>query len=60
MAKTNELQKHTLNLFPGGFEKLQDMYPDLGASVVIRRIVRNFIQSAEPADASVALEDVKL
>jgi hypothetical protein len=47
MSKNEELQKHTLNLHRGDYEKLQSMFPDLGAGPVIRQIVRNFIERAE-------------
>ena len=49
MAKKAEedLTKHTLNLFPGDYAKLQELYPDLGAGPVIRRLVRDFINKVE-------------
>lgn len=47
MAKHEELSKHTLNLYPGDYERLRDMYPDVGAGPVIRRIVRRFIEQVE-------------
>lgn len=48
-----ELQKHTLNLFKGDYEKLQSYYPDLGAAAVIRRIIDTYIkQLEEPSDVS--------
>lgn len=43
----SELQKHTLNLFPGDYAKLQEFYPDIGAATIIRRIVRAFIDQIE-------------
>lgn len=55
-----ELQKHTLNLFPGDYEKLQDLYPDLGAAVIIRRIVRAYIEKIEETGDSGAKVDIKL
>lgn len=42
-----ELQKHTLNLFPGDYAKLQELYPDIGAATIIRRIVHRFIEQIE-------------
>lgn len=42
-----ELQKHTLNLFPGDYAKLQELYPDIGAATIIRRVVRKFIEQIE-------------
>lgn len=56
-----ELQKHTLNLFPGDYEKLRELFPDVGASTIIRRIVRSFInQIEEKGTASVADIDVNI
>ncbi len=43
----DELQKHTLNLFAGDYEKLQLLYPDHGAGPIIRSIVRRFIEQCE-------------
>lgn len=55
------LSKHTLNLFPGDYQKLRDFYPDVGAGAVIRRIVRRFIEQIETTgkqslDAQVEIE----
>lgn len=47
MPKDENLQKHTLNLFAGDMEKLQGYYPDVGASVVIRKIVRAYLDQIE-------------
>lgn len=54
---SEELQKHTLNLFAGDYRKLQELYPDVGAGVVIRRIVRKFIEKLETSNQS---DDVKV
>jgi hypothetical protein len=49
-----ELSKHTLNLFPGDYAKLQEFFPDTGAATIIRRIVHAFIteieERGEPTD----------
>lgn len=56
-----DLQKHTLNLFPGDYARLQDLYPDLGAATIIRRVVRAFVnQIEEKGTMSVDEIDVKL
>ena len=62
VRKVNEefpIHKHTLNLYKGDYEKLQSMFPDLGAGVVIRRVVRNYIESLEEK-TRVALPVVQL
>jgi len=41
------LQKHTLNLYEGHFERLKEFYPALGASVVIRELVAKLIRDIE-------------
>ena len=42
--KDRDLQKHTLNLFAGDFDKLQRLYPDVGAAAVVRRLVQKHVQ----------------
>jgi hypothetical protein len=51
-----ELQKHTLNLFPGDYAKLQELYPDLGAATIIRRIIRAFITQIEEKGTDIEAE----
>lgn len=41
------LQKHTLNLFKGDFEKLQSWYSALGASKIVRELVRAQVRRVE-------------
>ncbi len=41
------MQKHTLNLFEGDFEKLQREYPDIGAAAIIRRLIRKHLEDRE-------------
>jgi len=61
MAKlSDDLEKVTLNLFEGDMARIRDMYPDVGASVIIRRIVRNFIQAAEPKAETLKAPNVDL
>jgi len=42
-----DLQKHTMNLYPGDYAKMQEFYPDIGAATMIRRIIRAFIEQVE-------------
>jgi hypothetical protein len=42
-----ELQKHTLNLFRGDFDRLRDFYPELDPSIVIRKLLRKHILDNE-------------
>lgn len=55
-----ELSKHTLNLFPGDYAKLQQLYPDIGAATIIRRIVRRFVEQIEDAGTANAEIDVNI
>lgn len=41
------LQKHTLNLYEGDYEKLRLLYPDIGAGAIIRRLVNRVIEQIE-------------
>ena len=43
----SKLSKHTLNLYKGDYNKLRQLYPDIGAGAVIRRIIRNYIDRIE-------------
>jgi hypothetical protein len=50
MVRTVEnepLKKHTLFLYDGDFDKLATFYPELGASVAVRRVVRQHIKRLE-------------
>ena len=48
MNEKEPMRKHTLNLFDGDFDRLQRMYPDIGAAAVIRRLIRKHLESVEP------------
>lgn len=56
MPKNSDITKHTMNLFSGDYAKLQDLYPDIGAATIIRRIVRAFITQIEEKGTDVAAE----
>lgn len=45
------LQKHTLNLFRGDFDKLQGWYTKLGASRIVRELVRAQVRRVEESIA---------
>lgn len=47
------LQKHTLNLYPGDYQKLRELYPDVGAGAIIRRLVRKYIEQVEATGGSI-------
>lgn len=38
-----DLDKKTLNFRPGDFERLRDIYPEVPPSIVIRKLVSNFV-----------------
>jgi hypothetical protein len=41
------LRKHTLNLFDGEFDRLQEIYGLTGASAVIRTLIHNHLKRCE-------------
>lgn len=54
MPKNSDLQKHTLNLNRGDFDKIGAYYPDVPAATIIRRVISAFVkQIEESGDASV-------
>lgn len=54
------LQKHTLNLYPGEYQKLRDFYPDIGAGAVIRRLVHQYIKQIELGGEASLNESVEI
>ena len=59
MKKAREdetLTKHTLHLFEGDMKKLQDLYPDVGAAAVIRKLVRSHIDKITPESKPIKVE----
>jgi len=51
------LEQKPIRLFAGDFARLNEMYPDLGATSVIRTLVRAHIKRV---DAAVAPLDIEL
>jgi len=63
MAKAETtLVKHTLNLHKGDYRRVQELYPDVGAGAVIRRLLRNFLERVDAAGGTTdeLSEEVKL
>jgi hypothetical protein len=50
-SEREPLARHSVKLFAGDFEYLQDLYPRLGAGKVIRELVRKHISTAKEAAA---------
>ena len=46
-AESEGLQKVTLNLVAGDMERLRTFFPDVGASVVVRRLVHQYVKKLE-------------
>ncbi len=42
-----EMQKHTLFLYRGDYDKLRALFPENGAAVAIRRLIRNYLNEVE-------------
>ena len=49
--KTEELQKHTLNLRAGDLDALASLFPGKSPTVMLRRIVSRFIDKTKAAVA---------
>lgn len=62
MARSEKepMQKHTLNLYEGDFERLQELYPEIGASMVIRKIIRKHIADVTPGRDHLQTKEIKL
>lgn len=57
--ETKPVTKHTLNLFEGQVEKLQALYPRMGAAFAIRRIIDKHLEEVE-AKAAEAVPEPKI
>lgn len=53
----SELQKHTLLLFQGDYSLIQDLHPDIGAAIIIRKLVRGYIAKLQEGDRALNLLD---
>lgn len=61
------ITKHTLNLYAGQLDRLQELHPRLGAAKVIRELVKDHIRAVEeglaqkpfaPPTPTVKLEEI--
>lgn len=43
MKETEDLTKHTLHLREGDWDRLRSIFPEIPTSLVIRRIISNFV-----------------
>lgn len=60
MSKAEELSKHTLNLFPGDYARIQALYPEIGAGPIIRQVLRAWLDKVESGDAQAPTVEVKI
>lgn len=61
MEPEEPLHRHNVHLFAGDYERLQNLYPDFGAAIIIRNLVRNHLQQRyEPLDLTKIKLQVKL
>lgn len=49
--ETKPITKHTLNLYAGQLDKLQELHPRLGAAKVIRTLIDDHIRTVEEGAA---------
>jgi hypothetical protein len=60
-GKTEELQKHTLNLRAGDMEALEQLFPRHPSSVMVRRVVSKFIDNMRNVpDENIEVPDIEL
>ena len=61
MSKAIDLQKHTLNLRQGDFEKMAHLFPDVGPSVAVT-LISKFVDKhyADPRAAEVDTSSIKI
>lgn len=60
-TKVEDLQKHTLNLRAGDMKALEELFPNRGASVMVRKIVSKFVdQTRKVQEQTVKLDDLSL
>lgn len=55
MKSPDELTKHTLHLRKGDWDRLATLFPELSTSLVIRKIISNFIDK-DGRNASMQME----
>jgi len=58
--KDLHLTKHTLFLFEGDFEELRAIHPEIGASIVVRQLVRRYIEDMRARADAVSKTEVKV
>lgn len=46
---SEEITKHTLNLRAGDYDKLKEIFPEVGAASVIRGLVSRYVDSLQPS-----------
>ncbi len=52
--ETKPITKHTLNLYAGQLDKLQELHPRLGAAKVIRTLIDDHIRRQEEGLAQIS------
>ena len=58
--KQPDMTKHTLWFFAGDFAKLSEFYPEIGASHVVRVLVRKHIEKIESQVKTPDLSEVEI
>ena len=54
-----DLTKHSVWLYRGDLQALAGRFPSLGASVVIRRLIRNYLKKLEEGQLPMNREDIE-
>lgn len=51
-SKNTDLIKKTLNLRQGDFEKMANLFPNVGGSIAIRELISKFVDKHYPKEES--------
>jgi len=54
------MSKHTLHLYEGDYERLRELYPELGAAIIIRRLIRKHIRDTAPVPQVQGVKELNL
>lgn len=54
------MTKHTLHLYEGDYERLRELYPELGAAIIIRRLIRKHIKEVAPVPQVQGVKEMNL
>ena len=57
---SEELVKHSINLKPGQMERLKELHPEVGASMVIRILIDKYLSKFDTDDKPTPIIEVDI